>query len=67
MEGFNAADAREVSVLALGFQQKAEDAIDGDRLWRVTAGYDGVTEYLRGRVEAAGGVVMLAARVIAVV
>ncbi len=32
VEGFNAADAREASALALGFQQKAEDAIEGDRM-----------------------------------
>ena len=40
VEGFNAADAREASVLALGIQQRAEDTIEGDRMWRLTEGYE---------------------------
>ncbi len=63
VEGFNAADAREASVLALGRQQRAEDEIEGDRSWRVTEGYDRVPEFLRGCVEAAGGQVVLGAQV----
>ena len=66
VEGFNAADAREASALALGVQQKAEDAIEGDRMWRLVDGYDSLTEYLRGRVEAAGGAIVFGARVVRV-
>jgi len=63
VEGFNAADAREVSAMALGFQQSAEDAIDGDRSWRIRGGYRRLTEYLRDRLEAAGGIIVLEAPV----
>ena len=63
VEGFNAADATEASALALGRQQQAEDAIDGDRSWRVTAGYARLPEFLCERVKAAGGEVVLDAEV----
>jgi monoamine oxidase len=63
VEGFNAADAREASALALGVQQRAEDEIDGDRVWRLSAGYDGLTQFLHEKVEAAGGLIELNARV----
>ncbi len=48
VEGFNAADAGEVSVLALGVQQSAEDAIEGNRVFKVKGGYDQLPEYLVG-------------------
>ncbi len=63
VEGFNAADAREVSVVALGRQQVAEDAIDGGRNWRVVEGYDRVPEFVAERVRAAGGEIVFGARV----
>ena len=63
VEGFNAADAREVSALALGRQQKAEDAIDGERSWRVRDGYGRLPDFLRERVEAASGSVVTGAAV----
>lgn len=66
VEGFNAADAREASALALGKQQRAEDEIDGDRVWKLRDGYDGVTSYLRERVVAAGGEIQLGAKVVRV-
>jgi monoamine oxidase len=66
VEGFNAADANEASAMALGRQQQAEDAVDGDRSWRVTEGYDRLPHYLCERVQAAGGNVMLGATVEAV-
>ena len=59
VEGFNAADAGVASVMALGAQQRAEDAIEGDRMWRVRDGYQRVPEYLAGQVLALGGVVRL--------
>ena len=63
VEGFNAADAQEASIIALGQQQVAEDAIDGGRSWRVVEGYDRVPEYVAGRVRAAGGEIVFGARV----
>jgi monoamine oxidase len=66
VEGFNAADAREASAMALGLQQRVEDEIDGDRSWRLRDGYDGLTSWLAERVVAAGGTVVLGARVVRV-
>lgn len=63
VEGFNAADAREASIIALGRQQAAEDAIGGSRVWRVREGYDRVPEFLAKRVRAAGGEIVFGARV----
>jgi protoporphyrinogen oxidase len=40
VEGFNAADHREVSVASLGAQQKAEDADGSDHNYRLRGGYD---------------------------
>ena len=55
VEGFNAADAQEASVKALGVQQRAEDAIEGDRMWRVVEGYDRIPAYLEQKLLEAGG------------
>ncbi len=55
VEGFNAADARVMSVRALGVQQVAEDAIEGDRVFRVRGGYDQLPLYLAKRVGELGG------------
>ena len=55
VEGFNAADADRISVRALAKQQAAEDAISGDRIFRVVEGYARVPEFLLRRVRAAGG------------
>ena len=59
VEGFNAADANEASVLALGRQQVAEDASEGDRVWRVREGSDRVPQYLYERAQAAGATLLL--------
>ena len=59
VEGYNAADARQASVLALARQQVAEEEIEGDRLWRFVDGYDRLPEFLRDRVLAAGGEIRL--------
>ena len=66
VEGFNAADAQMIGVRSLGVQQKAEEAIDGDRLWHVRGGYAQLAEYLAGRVKEHGGNVRLHAEVLAV-
>ena len=63
VQGFNAADARVASVRALGVQQAAEDAIDGDRVFKVRGGYDQLPEYLAARVRALGGEVRLGVKV----
>jgi monoamine oxidase len=47
VEGFNAADAREVSVAWLAEVQKASEEIEGDKLYRVYAGYDKIVQFLR--------------------
>ena len=66
VEGFNAADAREASVLALGRQQRAEDAIEGERNWRLTPGYDQLPVFLCRRFEAAGGMLKLNCPIVSV-
>ena len=66
VEGFNAADHRQISAMALGRQQEAEDAIEADRLFQVEGGYRQVPEFLAGRLEAAGGRILLEHAVAAV-
>lgn len=67
VEGFNAADASEASAQALGQQQAAEDAMDGDRIWCLREGYDRLPAFLRERIEAAGGTVLLDSQVVSVI
>jgi monoamine oxidase len=55
VEGFNAADHRKISAASLGRQQKAEEAIEGDRAFHIAGGYDQLPEYLAHRIEAHGG------------
>jgi monoamine oxidase len=59
VEGFNAADHRIIGVASLGLQQAAEDAIEGDRIFRLRAGYDRLPEFLAGKIAAAGGKILL--------
>jgi monoamine oxidase len=63
VEGFNAADANVIGVAALAQQQRAEDAVQGDRLFHIRAGYDAVPNFLRERLERAGGAVLTGRRV----
>ena len=63
VEGFNAADHRIISSISLGLQQAAEDAIEGDRLFRLTAGYAALPEYLARKFTEAGGQLHLSALV----
>jgi monoamine oxidase len=63
VEGFNAADHRVVSAAALGVQQKAEDAIDGDRSYRLRGGYDQLPAYLAQRLTALGSNIVTSAEV----
>ena len=66
IEGFNAADAHEASALALGRQQRAEDEIEGDRLWRLTPGYDQLPAFACRLFEAAGGTLVLGCPIVSV-
>jgi monoamine oxidase len=63
VEGFNAADAGRISIHGLAAQQKAEDAVDGDRAWHVRGGYAQLAEYLAQRVRELGGTIVLGAAV----
>lgn len=55
VEGFNAADHRVISTHALGLQQAAEEAIEGDRLFRIKDGYDRLPQFLAQKFSEAGG------------
>jgi len=59
VEGFNAADAREIGIIALARQQQAEEEIDGDQSARSIHGYDLLPQHLARRVEQAGGSILL--------
>jgi monoamine oxidase len=50
VEGFNAADHREISAASLGAQQKAEESIEGDHTYRLRGGYDQLPAYLANRI-----------------
>jgi monoamine oxidase len=63
VEGFNAADANLIGVAALAQQQRAENAIQADRLFHIRAGYDAMPNFLRERFERAGGSVLAGRRV----
>jgi len=58
VEGFNAADHREVSAASLGAQQKAEDAIDSGHSYRLRDGYDQLPRYLSERITELGSKVL---------
>ena len=54
VEGFNAADHHLISIASLGLQQSAEEAIEGDRLFRIRDGYDRLPKFLAEKFTAAG-------------
>jgi monoamine oxidase len=62
VEGFNAADSRIIGVASLGKQQAAEDAIEGDRLFRLRDGYARLPEFLEAQIRKANGQVFLSIR-----
>ena len=66
VEGFNAADASEISVRSLALQQQAEDSIEGDTNSHVRGGYDRLTDALAARVRQAGGTIGLGEHVVEV-
>ena len=63
VQGFNAADASVIGVKGLAVQQRAEDAIEGDRLFRVEEGYSALADYLAHKLTAAGGALFLSSPV----
>lgn len=63
VEGFNAADHRIIGVASLAKQQSAENAVEGDRLFRIRGGYDLLPRFLAERITASGGRILLNTRV----
>jgi monoamine oxidase len=61
VEGFNAADQHRISVVSLAKQQRAEDALSADRLFRVEAGYAAIPEFLARQFQGADGELLLGA------
>ena len=59
VEGFNAADASRMGIAAISRQQLAEDAIEGDRLFHLTAGYSALPEFLSAQFQERGGTLLL--------
>lgn len=59
VEGFNAADASEISVQSLAVQQRAEDSIDGGGNSHVRGGYGQLPHRLADRLKDAGGKLLL--------
>jgi phytoene dehydrogenase-like protein len=55
VESFNAADRNRVGIAALAKQQRAEDEIGADRLFRVEAGYEAIPKFLAEELVRAGG------------
>lgn len=61
--GFDAADPAAVSARWLAVAQAASEKIEGDRLFRVNAGYDRILQFLRTGIADAGAHIELGARV----
>lgn len=59
VEGFNAADHRIIGVASLALQQTAEDATEGDRLFRIREGYDRLPQFVAEKFADAGGTLHL--------
>jgi monoamine oxidase len=59
VEGFNAADRNRVSATALVRQQRAEDHVQGDRIFHICSGYDALPEYLAAQSVRAGARILL--------
>jgi monoamine oxidase len=55
VQGFNAADYRQIGIHSLAVQQQAEEEIHGDDLFRIRDGYDRLPEFLARKVRQAGG------------
>lgn len=58
VEGFNAADHRVIGVAGLARQQRAEDVIQGDRMFRLIGGYDQIPLFLKDELTGLGGTLL---------
>lgn len=54
VEGFNAADAERIGIRGLTRQQRAEDAVQGDRIFYLAPGYAALPEHLAAAARRAG-------------
>lgn len=63
VEGYNAADQQKIGVIGLGLQQSAQDAIDGDRSFRLSGGYSKILDYFAKRLYLRKATVVLGTRV----
>jgi monoamine oxidase len=59
VEGFNASDRHIVGIASLARQQQAEDLIQGDRIFHISGGYEGLPRFLCRELIALGGSVLL--------
>lgn len=60
VEGFNAADSREISIISLGVQQKAEESIGGGIIgYGVRRGYNSIADFLTQRIAHDNGTIHL--------
>jgi monoamine oxidase len=59
VEGFNAADRNRIGIAALAKQQRAEDAIQADRLFRFERGYEVLPNFIAEEFVRAGGTLIL--------
>lgn len=55
VQSFNAADYRHIGVHSLAVQQRAEEEIGGEEVFRIREGYERLPEFLANKVRAAGG------------
>ena len=62
VEGYNAADQHRIGVAGLGLLQSAEDAIEGDRAFRLSGGYSGILNYFAKRLRLRRATVALGTR-----
>jgi monoamine oxidase len=63
VEGFNAADQHVIGIAALAKQQSAEDAVQGDRIFRVQAGYEAIPRALAAGLARGGCAILLKRKV----
>ena len=59
VQSFNAADYRRIGVHSLAVQQRAEEEIEGDNVFRVREGYDRIPAFLAQKIHNASGRVEL--------
>jgi monoamine oxidase len=59
VEGFNAADQNIVGIAGLAQQQRAEDNIQGDRIFHIAHGYEAMPRFLCREFMAQGGTLLL--------